>query len=64
MVAPPQNLLGGRRCPSEQLEAFFLTKAMVLAILVVPLLVHEVKYNIKIFFIITLLPELVAKQSS
>ena len=64
MVTPPQKLLGGRHRPSEQLEAFFLTKAMVLAILVVPLLVHEVKYNIKIFFIITLLPELVAKQSS
>ena len=37
------------RRPSEQLEAFFLTKAMVLAFLV-PLLVHEVKHNIKFFF--------------
>ena len=37
------------RRPSEQLEAFFLTKAMVLAFLV-PLLVHEAKHKFKIFF--------------
>ena len=46
-----QALLGplDRLLSEEQLEAFFLlTKAMVLAILV-PLLVHEVKYNFKFF---------------
>ena len=50
LIAPPLNLLGGRRRPSEQLEAFFLTTAMVLAFLV-PILVHEAKDKFKIFFI-------------
>ena len=51
LVPSPSTLLGGMYCPSEQLVgAFSPTEVMVLAH-IVPLLVHKVKYNIKIFSI-------------